>query len=450
MSSYWIIYQDIENQLINKMRKKITQSIGILLLIVGSFQVSAAEYLDGIVAVVEEGIILESELAQEVASVVIKLKASNVQTPPENILYKQVLERLIIDALQTQLAQRAGIKVSDEMLNGSLQAIAQQNGMDFEGFKQEIELQGMNYEAFKESVRKEIVINQLRSHEIGARVKVSEQEIDHYLDTEISAADQKVQYLLGHILIAVSEGASAATIQAEDAKAQSVTEQLRLGGDFKQMAVSVSDGENALQGGGLGWRTLNQLPTLFVDVVKTMSKGDIADPIRSPGGLHILKLIDITGARSHIITETQVRHILIKTNELINDQEAQRRLQLISARIADGDDFAVLAKANSDDTGSALKGGDLGWVIPGLLVPPFEKAMGKLEVNELSEPVQTQFGWHLIQVLERRNKDNKEQQKRNQARDDIRKRKIEEETGLWLRRLRDEAYVDIRLGALNE
>ena len=182
MSSYWIIYQDIENQLINKMRKKITQSIGILLLIVGSFQVSAAEYLDGIVAVVEEGIILESELAQEVASVVIKLKASNVQIPPENILYKQVLERLIIDDLQTQLAQRAGIKVSDEMLDGSLQAIAQQNGMDFEGFKQEIELQGMNYESFKESVRKEIVINQLSSHEIGARVKVSEQDIDNYLD----------------------------------------------------------------------------------------------------------------------------------------------------------------------------------------------------------------------------------------------------------------------------
>jgi len=432
------------------MRNKIKQSIGILLLVMTSFQVVAAEYLDGIVAVVEDGIILESELAKEVTTVVDRLKANNVQLPPNNIVYKQVLERLIIDKLQNQLAVRVGIKVTDEMLNNSINMIAQQNGMDLDDFKQEIKSQGMSYEDFQESVRKEIIINQLRNHEIGSQVKVSEQEIDHYLDTEISAEDQKVQYLLGHILISVPEGASATMIQAEAAEAQSVTEQLRLGDDFKQMAVSVSDGENALQGGELGWRTLNQLPTLFIDVVKAMSKGDIADPIRSPSGFHILKLMDSTGVESHIIIETHVRHILIKTNELINDQEAKKRLQTIANRIIDGDDFAVLAKANSDDTGSALKGGDLGWVIPGLLVPPFEKAMSELAVNELSKPVQTQFGWHLIQVLGRRSKDNKEQQERNQARDDIRKRKIEEETGLWLRRLRDEAYVDIRIEALNE
>ncbi len=412
--------------------------------------VSAVEYLDGIVAVVEDDIILESELAEEAAAVVGKLKANNVQMPPENVIYKQVLERMIISTLQTQLAQKAGVKVTDEMLEDSMSGIARQNGMDLSDFKQEIIAQGMSYETFKESVRKEIVINQLRNHEIGSRVRVSEQEINHYLETEISSADQKTQYLLGHILIAVPEGASAATIQAEEAEALSIIEQLREGEDFKQMAVSVSDGSNALQGGELGWRTLNQLPTLFVDVVKTMSKGDVAQPIRSPGGFHILKLLDSTGIATHMITETQVRHILIKTNELINDEEAQRRLLAIVGRIEDGDGFAALAKANSDDTGSALNGGELGWVTPGLLVPPFEKAMTELEIEEISEPVQTQFGWHIIQVLERRNKDNKEQQKRNQARDDIRRRKIEEETELWLRRLRDEAYVDIRLEALNE
>ncbi|OQK16314.1 molecular chaperone SurA [Methyloprofundus sedimenti] len=432
------------------MRKITTQIIGLLLLVIASLPLSAAEYLDGIVAVVEDDIILESELAQEVAAVNSKLKANNVQLPPDNILYKQVLERLIIGALQSQLAEKAGVKVTDEMLESSMSVIAEQNGMDLSSFKQEIIAQGMSYETFKESVRKEIIINQLRNHEIGSRVKVSEQEIDHYLETEISSEDLKVKYLLGHILIAVPEGASATTIQTEEAEALSVIKQLRKGSDFKQMAVSVSDGANALQGGELGWRTLNQLPTLFVDVVKTMNKGDVAGPIRSPGGFHILKLFDSTGIDSHIITETRVRHILIKTNELVNDKEAQKRLQDIAGRIADGDDFAALAKANSDDTGSALKGGELGWVTPGLLVPPFEKTMTELEINELSEPVQTQFGWHLIQVLERRNKDNKEQQKRNQARDDIRKRKIEEETELWLRRLRDEAYVDIRLEALNE
>ena len=431
------------------MRKRITQSIAILLSI-ASFQLPAIEYLDGIVAVVEDDIILESELAEEVAGVTSKLKANNVQMPPNNILYKQVLERLIIGKLQSQLAQKAGVKVTDEMLESSMSGIARQNGMDLSSFKQEILAQGMSYETFKESVRKEIVINQLRNHEIGSRVKVSEQEIDHYLETEISSADQRVKYFLGHILISVPEGASATTIQAEEAEALSVVEQLRDGADFKQMAIGVSDGTNALQGGELGWRTLNQLPTLFVDVVKTMSKGDVADPVRSPGGFHILKLIDSIGVVSYMITETQVRHILIKTNELINDEDAQKRLLAISGRIADGDDFAALAKANSDDTGSALNGGELGWVTPGLLVPPFEKAMTELEINEISEPVQTQFGWHLIQVLGRRTKDNKEQQERNQVRDEIRKRKIEEETELWLRRLRDEAYVDIRLEALNE
>ena len=421
-----------------------------ILFILQSFNVSAAEYLDGIAAVVEDDIILESELAREVASIAANLKVRNVQLPPETVFYKQVLERLIIEKLQSQLALKAGVKVNDEMVNASLENIARQNGLDMQSFKKEINSQGMDFEVFKENVRKEIIINQLRSQEIGSRIRVSEQEIEHYLETEISAQDQKIQYLLGHILIAVSEGASAAVIQGEAEEARSVTEQLRQGEDFKQMAVSVSDGTNALQGGDLGWRTLNQLPTLFVDVVKAMSKGEVADPIRSPGGFHILKLLDTTDVQSHVITETHARHILIKTNELINDDEAKKRLEAIAGRIADGDDFATLAKANSDDAGSAIQGGDLGWVMPGLLVPPFEKAMSELAVNETSQPVQTQFGWHLIQVLDRRSKDNRENQQKNQARDEIRNRKIEEETELWLRRLRDEAYVDIRLGVLNE
>ncbi len=421
-----------------------------MLIMFHSLNVSAAEYLDGIVAVVEDDIILESELAVEVISITKKLRANNVQLPPNEVLYKQVLERLIIDKLQNQLAERAGIKVTNDMLNEALENIAQQNGMDLQRFKEEVTNQGMNYAAFKESVRSEIVINQLRSSEIGSRIKVSEQEIEHYLDTEISTQDQKVKYLVSHILIAVTDGASPDMIKKEQEEALSIIDQLRKGADFEKMAVSVSDGANALKGGDLGWRTLNQLPSLFVDVVKEMSKGEIAGPIRSPGGFHILKLMDSTGVESHTITETHARHILIKTNALVNDEEARKRLDAIAGRIADGDDFATLAKANSDDSGSAINGGDLGWVVPGLLVPPFEKAMSELAINEVSQPVQTQFGWHLIQVLARRVKDNKEEQEKNQARDEIRKRKIEEETELWLRRLRDEAYVDIRLGVLNE
>jgi peptidyl-prolyl cis-trans isomerase SurA len=437
-----------------KIKHLVTQYILALflgcLIFVQSHQSLAAEYLDGIVAVVEDDVILDSELVREVSTIVSKLKANNVQLPPQKILYQQVLERLVIDKLQSQLAQKSGITVSDEMVNSSLASIAQQNGMSIEEFRTEINKEGMSFADFKESIRHEILVNQLRSHEIGRRIKVSEQEIRHYLETEISAEEQKIKYFLGHILIAVPEAASASEIQAEEAEALSVVKQLRAGGDFKKMAVSVSDGVNALTGGELGWRTLNQVPTLFVDVLKTMRKGEISDPIRSPGGFHILKLIDSTGVDSHIITETHVRHILIKTNEIVNDAEAKKRLAVIAGRIADGDDFAALAQANSDDTGSALKGGDLGWVMPGLLVPPFEQAMSELALNELSAPVQTQFGWHLIQVLERRTKDNSEEHKINQARDEIRKRKIEEETELWLRRLRDESYVDIRLGFLND
>jgi len=432
----------------------VTQFISVLflgcLMLMQSHNSLAAEYLDGIVAVVEDDVILDSELAREATSIVNKLKANNVQLPPKKILYQQVLERLVVDKLQSQLAQKAGIKVSDEMVNSSLESIAQQNGMSMEEFRQEISKEGMDYDAFKENIRQEILVNQLRSHEIGSRIKVSEQEIRHYLDTEISAEEQKIKYFLGHILISVPEAASASEIQAEEAEALSIISRLRMGDDFKKMAVSISDGANALKGGELGWRTLNQVPTLFVDVLKTMSKGDISEPIRSPGGFHILKLIDSTGVDSHIITETHVRHILIKTNEIVNDAEAKKRLAVIAGRITDGDDFAALAQANSDDTGSALKGGDLDWVMPGLLVPPFERAMSELAVNEISGPVQTQFGWHIIQVLERRTKDNSEEHKISQARDEIRKRKIEEETELWLRRLRDESYVDIRLGFLND
>lgn len=443
------MYQDIANRFIRQMRKKIKLSIGILLWLC-CVQVQAVEYLDGIVAVVEDDIVLESELAIEVSKVVSRLRANQVQLPPELVLYKQVLERIIVDKLQSQIAKRAGVNISDQVVDKSLRNIARQNNLTLDEFKQELHKEGMDYNEFRENVRKEIVINQLRSQEIGSRIKVSEQEVKHYLETQMSAEDRQVQYLLGHILIAIPEGASATTIQAEKAEADAAVAQLRAGADFKKMAVSISDGSNALQGGSLGWRTLNRVPTLFVDYVKSMQKGDISEPIRSPGGFHILKLMDTTGVDKHIITETHVRHILIKTNELVGDDEAKARLTAIAARIADGDDFAMLAKANSDDSGSAIKGGDLGWVVPGLLVPPFEKAMSKLAINAISAPVQTQFGWHLIQVLGRRSKDNSEEYKRNQARNEIRKRKIEEETELWLRRLRDEAYVDIRLGALNE
>ncbi|MDO9104374.1 MAG: peptidylprolyl isomerase [Methylovulum sp.] len=402
-----------------------------------------AEVLDKIVAVVEDDVILERELHKEVSEIMQRIQASKTQMPPEYVLRKQVLEKMIVDKLQRQLAERAGITVSEEMLNSSAADIAGRNQMNLEQFRAELESQGIPYKSFLENMRNEIIINQLRGREIGGRIKVTDREVEHYMDTQGKVGEEAIQYHLGHILVAVKEGASSAEIQKAQGKANDLVNKLRAGQDFTQTAISQSDDANALKGGDLGWRSLGDIPTLFADGITTMKQGDVSDPIRSPSGFHVIKMLAIKGLDNHTITKTKVRHILIKTNELVDDDEAKKRLLALKARIADGDDFAALARSHSDDKGSALKGGSLDWVSPGDLVKPFEEAMSKLAVHEMSEPVQTQFGWHLIQVMDRENKDNSAEYRKNTVRDAIRKRKIEEETELWIRRLRDEAFVEI-------
>jgi peptidyl-prolyl cis-trans isomerase SurA len=417
-------------------------------LLIGSFlfcpPLVRAEVLDKIIAVVEDDVILDRELEQEVSVILQRIQNDNTALPPRFVLRKQVLEKMIVDKLQRQLAEKAGVTVSEETLNRSVGEIARRNNMDVQGFRIELERQGMSYESFLENVRNEIIINELRGREIGGRIKVTDQEIQHYLETQDQGGTEAEQYHLGHILIAVKEGASSSEIQQASSKAESLVSRLRAGEDFTQTAISNSDDGNALKGGDLGWRSVGDVPTLFVDYVKTMATGDIAGPIRSPSGYHILKMLDKKGAMDHqMVTKTKVRHILIKTNELVDDNEARNRLLALKERIGNGEDFGALARSHSDDKGSALKGGSLDWVSPGDLVKPFEEAMEKLAIKEISDPVQTQFGWHLIQVLGRENKDNSVEYRKNMARDAIRKRKIEEETELWLRRLRDEAYVEI-------
>ena len=422
--------------------KKDIISLLMCCLLFSNFSVHA-EVLGKIVAVVEDDVILEQELNKEVSTIEQRMQASNAQMPPESVIRKQVLEKMIMDKLQRQLAEKAGINVTEEMLNSSAADIAQRNNMNLQQFRAELQRQGMSYKSFLDNMRNEIIINQLRSREIGGRIKVTDREVDHFMETQEKIGDDAIQYHLGHILIAVKEAASATEIQKAQSKANDLVRKLRAGQDFAQTAMSDSEDDNALKGGDLGWRTLNDVPSLFADSVSKMHQGEVADPVRSPSGFHIIKMLEVKGLDNHTITKTKVRHILIKTNELVDDEEAKKRLLALKARIADGDDFASLARAHSDDKGSALKGGSLDWVNPGDLVRPFEEAMGKLEINQISEPVQTQFGWHLIQVLDRQNKDNSLENKKNKVRDAIRKRKIEEETELWMRRLRDEAYVEI-------
>jgi len=406
--------------------------------------VAYAETIDSIVAVVEDDVILEGELEREVSTIRARMTESKAQLPPETVLRKQVLEKMIIDKLQRQLAEKAGVSVSEEMLNSSAADIAQRNNMSLEQFRSELENSGIPYNSFLDNMRNEIVINQIRAKEIGSRIKVSDSEVEHYMETEEKAGDEATQYHLGHILIAVKESASSAEIQKAETKANNLVKKLRAGQDFAQAAINDSEDGNALKGGDLGWRGINDVPSQLVDGVRKMRLDEISDPIRSSGGFHIIKMLGKkSDVDNHVISTTKVRHILIKTNELIDDAEAKKRILALKARIADGDDFATLARTHSDDKGSALKGGELGWVEPGSLVKPFEEAMSKLTVNQISEPVQSQFGWHLIQVLDRKDKDNASEHKKNLVREAIRKRKIEEETELWLRRLRDEAYIEI-------
>lgn len=422
--------------------KKVFVAVLLCNLLFGSFLVHA-EVLDTIVAVVEDDVILERELQREVAVIEQRIQQSNATLPPSYVLRKQVLEKMVVDKLQRQLAEKAGITVSEEMLNSSAADIAQRNNMDLEQFRTELEGQGMSYQSFLDNMRNEIIINQLRGREIGGRIKVTDREVEHYIETQDKIGEESTQFHLGHILIAVKEGASSAEIQKAMSKADDLVKKLREGQDFSQTAISDSDDANALKGGDLGWRTSSEIPTLFVNEVHQMKQGDISEPIRSPSGFHIIKMLELKGMDNHTITKTKVRHVLVKTNELVDDAEAKKRLLALKERIADGDDFAALARAHSDDKGSALKGGSLDWVSPGDLVKPFEEAMSKLGINEVSEPVQTQFGWHIIQVLGRENKDDSSEFKKNLVRDAIRKRKIEEETELWVRRLRDEAFVEI-------
>ncbi|MFO1419272.1 MAG: peptidylprolyl isomerase [Methylotetracoccus sp.] len=404
------------------------------------------ESIDRIVAVVEEGVILKSELERKVAAIQHSLEQSNTSLPPESILTRQVLERMILEKIQIQLAERSGLKVDDETLRTAVQQIAQRNKISVDELRESLEGEGVSYADFLNQIRSEITIGRFRSNQVNSQVKVSDREVDHYIAAQAAAGvNADSEYLLGHILIATPQAASPADVEKAKEKADALVESLKKGSDFKEAALENSNDPKALSGGELGWRKLAEVPSLFAELVPNMKQGDIQGPIRSPNGYHIIKLLGVKGGEQRSVTKTHVRHILIKPNETLSDKDAEQKLLALKERIAAGEDFAELAKAHSDDKGSAIKGGDLGEVEPGALVPPFEEAMNKLQPNEISAPVQTQFGWHMIQVIERRESTDSTEAMRSQARDALFKRKVEEETDLWLRRIRDEAYVEIRM-----
>jgi len=401
--------------------------------------------INSVAAIVNDTVITTQQLANQLEVIKRQIRDQNTPVPPEPVLKKQVLEREIIKQIQLELAKNTGIRVDDNDLSSTLNRIAGQNQLSLREFKQTLERDGYEFGSFREDIRGEMILARLRQREVNNRINISQQEIDNFLSTQAAQGNIDDEFEIFHILISSPEAASAKEIDETKANAANVLTLLDKGADFKQTAISHSNGQKALEGGALGWRKAGQLPTLFSRVVIDMEVGDHSGLIRSSSGYHIIKLNDRRSGTKHMISQTKARHILISPNELTTETDIINRLRNLRERILAGGDFAEIAKLHSEDRGSASQGGDLGWVSPGQMVPQFETAMNTLKVSEVSEPIQSQFGWHIIKVEERRELDNSKDFTNNKARDLIRQRKIAETTETWLRQLREEAFVDIKI-----
>ena len=401
--------------------------------------------LDRIIAIVDQDVITETMLNKRMEVVQAQLEERKVEVPSEHVLREQLLERMILEELQLQIAKRAGVQIDDWSLSEAIRNIAERNNMTLEEFKSTLASDGLTYAKAREEIRREMIINRVRQRRVMDRIHITDREIDNYINSAEGQENMTTEYRLGHILISVPDGATPDLIQEASAKANEVYKKLKKGADFSQVAVVASQGDNALKGGDLGWRQSTQLPELFANTASHMKVGDISAPVKSPNGYHILKLIGSRGNEKHVQQQMHVRHILIKPNEIRGNSESQQLAAVIYEKLQNGANFSELARRYSDDPGSALEGGDLGWVSPGDMVPAFREKMTTLNENIVSAPFQSQFGWHVLQVKGKRNEDITSKVKRGRIRSILQQRRYEEELQSWLRELRDQAYVDIKI-----
>ncbi len=405
---------------------------------------SAVVPLDRVIAVVNDEALTQWELDEHKRIILAQMKASNVRPPPGEQLNQQVLERLIIERAMLQFAKENGVRVDDQMVERTILRIAQENKISPEDLRRALDREGIPYAKYREDIRREVTIQRLREREVDSRVTVSEAEVDNYLATVAAQAGGEHEYRLSHILVTVPEQATADQIEARKRRADEALVQVKSGKDFAQVAAAFSDAPDAIQGGDLGWRTPARLPTAFVEAIKDMKDGEVTPVLRSPGGFHVVK---VNESRSRdaptVVNQTHPRHILVRVNEVTSESEAKAKIDRVRERIASGANFADQAKVSSEDA-SASKGGDLGWVNPGDTVPAFEEAMAKLKPGELSQPIRSPFGWHLIVVEERRTQDVTQERRRDVARNAIRQRKADEQFQEFLRQLRDRAYVEYK------
>ncbi|HCV79097.1 MAG TPA: molecular chaperone SurA [Pseudomonas sp.] len=400
--------------------------------------------LDKVVAIVDNDVVMQSQLDQRLNEVKQNITRRGAAAPPESELRQQVLERLILEDIQMQLAGRMGVKISDEELNQAVATIAQRNGLSVAEFRQALARDGLSYDAAPEQVRREMMISRVRQRQVGQRVQVTQQEVQNFLASDLGKLQLSEEYRLANILIPVADNAGNAGLDAAARQAQDTYNQLRQGADFNQLAIARSAGDNALDGGEIGWRKAAQLPPPFDRLIGSVGVGGITQPVRVPGGFVILKVEEKRGGEASIVDEVHVRHILLKPNAVRSDAETQRLAARLRERIQNGESFATLAKSFSEDPGSALNGGDLGWINPESLVPEFREVMNNSPVNQLSQPFRTAFGWHILEVLGRRATDNTQQAREQQALNLLRSRKYDQELQTWLRQIRDEAYVEIK------
>lgn len=408
---------------------------------------AAVQPLDSVVAIVDNDVIMKSQMDQRVREVQQTIAKRGSGTPPAEALQSQVLDRLILENLQLQIGERSGIRITDEELNQAIGTIAQRNNMTVDQFRAALGHDGLSYNDAREQVRREMIISRVRQRRVAERVQVTEQEVKNFLASGQGKAQLSEEFHLANILIATPDSASSDAIQKAAREAQDIYAQLKKGADFSQLAVAKSASESALEGGDMGWRKAAQLPPPFGDMLGSMPVGDVTPPARTPGGFIILKLLEKRGGQgqAQMRDEVHVRHILIKPNEIRSEEETRRLASKLYDRIENGEDFAELAKSFSEDPGSALNGGDLNWVDPNSLVPEFREVMSETPQGTLSKPFKTAYGWHVLEVLGRRATDATSQARDQQALTVLRNRKYDEELQTWLRQIRDEAYVEIKL-----
>ena len=411
------------------------------------------ELLDGVAALVEDGVVLKSELNERIAIVVNNIRMSQAELPPAqrrplpplSILEEQVLEQLILREIQLQRAERFGIIVGDDILNQAIAGVAQSAGLSLEQMPAALASEGIDYAMYREETREQMILEQLRQREVMAGIVVAPREMELCLARTTTSAAQQLDYNVSHILIGLTSTATREEIDQAREEVELVYRRLEDNASFAELALRYSDGQTALEGGSLGWRKGSQLPTLFADTIIAMSEGEHSEPIQSASGFHIVRLNAVRGAQPVMVDQLRIRHILLQPNEILDDSAVSQRLTGIRQQILDGDEFAAVAQSISEDPGSAANGGDMGWTDPGVFVPEFEEVIARLEMGELSEPFQTRFGWHIAEVIDRRSYDTTEERKQQTCAEQIRASKLEEEQELWLRRLRDEAFVEMRM-----